>query len=451
MGPVAYCLPIYSHTLKGSLVIQLGHRRYTEIWQLFVIVFIWGALHQEFVHAETTIFPSAFGSGRYDSNIFLRPPSLLPPGAQNSDFVGAVGGNVQLLHKSRDLDASLSAGGDFNSYALNSELNFVTARVNGYAVLDRWVERFAKGLRLIVSESFLYTPETPGFLVGDPKAPVAAAPVAGDAFFRGVQNFRANTFSNSTSVKASYPLARSLAVRGDYSFLTRRFGGIPLGTTGGVVFFNSTVHTWSAGPEFALTPVDSIALLFRQALLDQDRTTGGSGGTRETNVQTISVDYTRVMPNWRFELVGGAVLIEPASEWFPIGSVSISNNPERSTVVRLNLSRRAAPSFFLQPGALISNVAQVVLTHRFSDRLTLRGNVGYAFNQLVVDTSKTIQNVTAGAGLNYELTRTIAVDLFYTYTHIDNEFITPGFQVSRNLVGFSLTAQWKDLGIKLGE
>jgi len=430
-------------------VILLGQGKCAEIWQPFVFaivtVLLGGVLQPAFVRAETTIIPSAFGAGRYDSNIFLRPPSRLPPGQQISDFVGTVGGDAQLLHKSREIDASLSLGGDFNAYALNTNLNFVTARVGGYVILDRWVERLAKGARLTVSEKFLYTPETPGFLAADPQAPVA-----GDAFFRGVQNFRANTFSNSTSVKASYPLARSLAVRGDYSFLTRRFGRIPLGTTGGIIFFNSTVHTWSAGPEFKLTPVDSIALLFRQALLDQDRTTG-SGGTRETNTQALSAEYTRVMPNWRFELVGGAVLIEPASEWFPIGRMEISNNPERSTVVTLRLSRQAAPSFFLQPGALISNVGQVGLTHRFSDRLTLQGNVGYAFNQLAIDTSKTFQNFTAGAGLNYKLTRAIAVDLFYSYTHIDNEFITPGFQVSRNQVGFSLTAQWKDLGIKLGE
>ena len=417
----------------------------TSLTVAIVALLVCGIWQPAFVHAETTIIPSAFGSGRYDSNIFLRPPSLLPAGTQLSDFAGTVGGDVQLLHKSREIDASLSVGGDFNAYVVNTNLDYFNARVKGYVTLDRWVERLAKGARLTVAENFLYTPETPGFLVGGPQAPVA-----GDAFFRGVQNFRANTYSNSTSVSASYPLARSLAVRGDYSFLTRRFGRITSGTTGTISFFDSTVHTWSAGPEFSLTPVDSIALLYRQALLDQENT-DGSGGRRETNTQSLTVDYTRVMPNWRFELAGGAVLIEPASQWFPIGKMAISNNPERATVVTLSLSRQAAPSFFLQPGALISNVVQVILTHPYSDRLTLRGNVGYAFNQLAIDTSKTIQNFTAGAGLNYKLTRTIAVDLFYSYTNIDNEFAAPAYQVSRNQVGFSLTAQWKDVGIKLGE
>jgi opacity protein-like surface antigen len=296
-----------------------------------------------------------------------------------------------------------------------------------------------------VSESFLYTPETPGFLAADPQAPVA-----GDAFFRGVQNFRANTFSNSTSVKASYPLARSLAVRGDYSFLTRRFGTVALGTTGGISFFDSTVHTYSAGPEFTLTPVDSIALLFRQALLFQDNTTG-SGGTIETNTQSLSANYSRVMPNWRFELAGGAVLIEPVSEWFPTGAMRISSDPSQRTTVALELSRAAAPSFFLQPGAMISNVGQVLLSHHLSDRLTLRGNVGYAYNQLAIDTSVTYQNLNAGAGLDYKLTRTISASLFYNYTYINNGFALPEYQVSRNQVGFSLTTQWKDPGIKLGE
>ena len=401
-----------------------------------VTVLIWGALQAAFVHAETTIIPSAFGSGSYNSNIFLAPPSILPPGQQISDFVGTVGGDAQLLHKSRDVEASLNAGGDFNMYALNTGLNYVTARVNGYVILDRWVERLAKGAQLTVTERFHYTPEAPGFLTG------AKGPVTDDPFLRGIQTFRANTFSNTTGVNASYPLLKALSLLGSYTFSIRRVGSIFVTTTRGSTFFDTTVHDWSVGPQHQLTPVDSIALLFRQGLLTQEISTG-SGSTIETNTQSLSVNYTRVMPNWKFELVGGAVLVDPVSEWFPIGRMRISNNPEQSTTVALTLSRQATPSFFLVSGAQISNVGQVEITHLLSERLTLGGSVSYAYNFLTIDESLTYQNLSAGAGINYQLTRTIAVDLFYSYTDINIKYSTPGFQVSRNQVGFSLTVQWK--------
>jgi hypothetical protein len=446
VGPVAYgSLPISSHTLTGSLVILLGHRRCAGIRQQFglaiVTALVWGALQPAFVRAETTIIPSAFGSGRYDSNIFLAPASRLAPGTQPSDFAGTVGGYAQLLHRSRDVEGSLTAGGDFNFYAVNTDRNFTRVRVNGYVILDRWVERLAKGAKLTVTEFFRYTPETPGFLTGAPD----------DPFLRGIQTFRANTFLNTTSVNASYPLFKALAVLGSYTFSTRRVPSSQTPTTTGVNFFDSFLNTWSAGPQYQLTPVDSIALLYRQGLLDQERSGGSGVRTIETNTQSILIDYTRVMPNWRFELAGGAVLVEPASEWFGIGRIRISNNPERATTVELSLSRQAAPSFFNIPGAVISNVGQVTLNHRLSERLSLRGSVRYAYNQQAINTSVTFENLNARAGLDYKLTRNIVASLFYTYTYINNGFALPEYQVSRNQVGFSMTAQWKDVGIQLEE
>jgi hypothetical protein len=406
---------------------------------------VWGTFEPGFVRAETTIIPSAFGSGRYDSNIFLAPASRLAPGTQRSDFAGTVGAYAQLLHRSRDVEGSLTAGGDFNFYALNTDRNFTRVRVNGYVILDRWVERLAKGARLTVTEFFRYTPETPGFLTGAPDQPTD------DPFLRGIQTFRANTFLNTTGVNASYPLFKQLALLGSYTFSTRRVPSTQTPTTTGVSFFDSNLHFWSVGPELKLTPVDSIALLYRQGLLDQERSGGGGVRTIETNTQSLSIDYTRVMPNWRFELAGGAVLVEPVSEWFPIGRMAIRNNPERATTVALSVSRQAAPSFFSIPGAVISNVGQVTLNHRLSERLSLRGGVSYAYNQQAINTSVTFENLNARAGLDYKLTRNIVASLFYTYTYINNEFVIPDYQVSRNQVGFSMTAQWKDVGIQLEE
>ena len=395
-----------------------------------------GPFQPAFVQAETTFIPSAYGSGRYDTNIFNVPASRLPPGQDTDDFAGTVGGEAGLVHKSQDVDADLSAGGDFNVYAQNTGLNFVTVRARGSARLDRWVDRMlgSKGARLGVTQRFQYTPEAPGFLTG------AGGEIVDDPFFQGIQTIRANTFSNTTGVKAFYPLYRALGLEGGYSFATRRFGSILALTTGGIQVFDSTVHTWSLGPRYQLTPVDSVAFLYSWNRLNQS---GSTIGERRTTYQGLGMSYTREMQNWRFDVEAGTVLIEPASKWFPTGLVRLSYQPTRSIMVQLSGSRRAAPSFFLLSGAMLSNTGRLETRYLLSPRLSVAANARYSLSQPSTDASRTAQFVSVGPALTYALTKQVSVDLFYLYTFTDNAFITPSFTLSRNQVGFTLSGRWQ--------
>jgi opacity protein-like surface antigen len=339
------------------------------------------------------------------------------------------------LHKSRDLEASLTGGADLNAYAYTKGLNFLTTRLDGYAILDSWVDQLAKGAQLRVDERFRYTPESPGFLTG------AQGSAAGDPFLRGIQGFRANTYTNTVRADGSYPVVRGLALQGRYSFSIYRVGSVLTATTTGAAFFDTTVNTWSVGPRYDLTPVDSISLSFQQSLINQTRSGGGTQDIN-TNTQALLANYTKVMPDWKFDLVGGVTLIEPASKALPTASITISTNPERSTIVQFDLSRQASPSFYIQSGVLISNVGQLQVTHLLSERLSLRGSTNYGYNETVPDALAKFTNFTVSMGLNYKLTRTMAVDLFY----IHNDFKTdsPGltYTILRNVVGFALNAQW---------
>jgi opacity protein-like surface antigen len=76
--------------------------------------------------------------------------------------------------------------------------------------------------------------------------------------------------------------------------------------------------------------------------------------------------------------------------------------------------------------------------------LTLRGSVGYGFNEnFATQANTTFTNLTFNTGLNYKLTRTMALDLYYDF----NDFTTdsPGlsYTFSRNVVGIALTAQFR--------
>ena len=265
--------------------------------------------------------------------------------------------------------------------------------------------------------------------------------VVEDPFLRGIQGFRANTYSNTASVNGSYPLFRDLALDGGYSFSIRKTGSILAATSTGATFFNTNSQNWSVGPRYILTREDSLAFSYEQTLLTQTASTAG-GQTIDTNLQSLSAIYARVMPGWSFRVAGGATLVEPASLAYPTAKIRISTDPERVTHVQLELSRQAAPSYYITAGALISNVGQVSIVHELSRRLSLQGNLSYAFNETVPSKTAKFTSFAAGVGLNYKLTKTMALDFSYNYYDFRTETAGLNYEILRNVVGFSLSAQW---------
>ncbi|UVT16961.1 MAG: outer membrane beta-barrel protein [Nitrospira sp.] len=402
-----------------------------------ILILGYSALQIAEVHAETTIVPSASVAGRYDTNIFNRPALILPAGTKLEDFVTTVGGAAQILHDTRDIEAKIKIGGDFNTYVENTNLNFFNATLNGYVSLDRWVDQYVRGAKLRVIENFRYTPESPGFVTG-----VRQIVPQDPTFFQGVQGFRANTFINTTSVNGSYPVSRDLAVEGGYTFALRRVGTIAGGDTPGVSFFDTNSHTWYGGPRYRLTRNDSIAAVYRQSYILQSRSDGGRSFS--TTLVTLAGDYTKEFQEWNVTVEGGVTFVEPAGRSLPSGSITVTTQPERDTVLNVTLSREARPSIFLQGGAVISNLARAGISHRIYERLTLDGSAAYGFSQFFPDTSNsTFQNFTGSAGLSYKVTRNITGDISYRFTNIKSDGSAVEYQFSRHVFGFFLTAEWK--------
>jgi len=147
---------------------------------------------------------------------------------------------------------------------------------------------------------------------------------------------------------------------------------------------------------------------------------------------------------------GGITLVEPAGRTFPSGSIRVRTKPERDTVLTLILAREAAPSFFLQGGARINHRAQVSISHRVYERLSIGGSGGYAFSQFFPNTDSTFQIITGGSRLEYKLTRNITGAFSYVFTHIDSDTTALEYQVSRHQVAFMLTVFFETLGESLG-
>jgi len=419
----------------------LSGRRYVENSRLLKLVgtavFVCGVFQVGAGYAQTTVIPSAYVSGYYDTNIWSRPAGFLPVGTRLDDFVTTVGGAVELLHETRDIDTRMKVGGDFNAYVENTGLNYFNAKLNGTIGLDRWVDQYVRGAKLRISENFRYTPQSPGFVTG-----VRQTIAQDNTFFTGLQAFRANTFINTTAVTGSYPISRDLALEGGYTFGLRKFGSILGGEAGGVRFFNTTSNTWFGGPRYQLSKNDSIAALYRQSFILQSRSDGGRSFA--TNLITLAGNYEKKFQEWEFKAEAGVTFVEPAGGAFPTGSLTVSTQVERDTVLRATLFREARPSVFLVGGAVLSNVAQAGVSHRIYERLTLDGDAAFGYNQFFPHTTNTtFQNFTGSTRLAYKVTRDITADISYSFQAVKSNATSIQYQFSRHVVGFFLSAEWK--------
>lgn len=404
------------------------------VWVTFLSGLFVGAMQPALVCAETKIIPLATLTGRFDSNIWNRPAELLDPGLQREDFLTIVGGGGQVVHNSRDIEASLTAIGTFNAYVENTDRNFFATNINGSVGLDRWVDQYVRGARLRIIESLRYSPDPPALLGG-----VRAAIEEDDIFFRGINGFRSNQIINTTGIEGKYPVSRDLALEGGYTFGIRQFGRIQGGQD--VLesnLFNTMTHTWFGGTRYQLTRNDSVAAIYRQTFFTQTRSATG-GRTISTNLISLAGEYAKEFQEWSFAVQGGVTFAEPVGRTFPSGSFQARTRLDRDTVATLTLSRAGRPIGFLQGGAMISNLAKVGISHRIYERLTVNGSVGYTLNELFPNTDSSFKFLTASSGLSYKVTRTVTAQVLYLFRNIDVDRPELQYEVSRHQVGLTLS------------
>ncbi len=434
----------YRPFLKGILVIhqQVWCGRGVEFRRLlrFVVaaVLIWGELPAVSVYAETQIVPWGSVRERYDSNIWRRPKELLRDAQGNApqlyDFVTTVKGGLDLKYESRDIEADLRVGGDYNKFVYNSGLDFYGALLSGSIGLDRWVDQYVRGANLRITESFSYSPEQS-----------LSRSTGGEDFEGGLLTFRRSRLLNTTAFLGSYPLSRDLSLEGGYLFgLRRQTSRTEGGDVAGASFFNTMTHTWHGGPRYNLTKNDSVAALYRQTFFTQERAEGGR--TFSTNIISLEGDYTKVFPEWTFTVRGGVTFVEPVGRSLPSGSIRVTTKPERDTVLALMLAREARPSFFLQGGARIAHIARATISHRFYERLSVHGRAQYVLSDFFPNTDSQFQSFIGTSRLEYMLTRNIRGEVFYTFTHLNSDTTALEYQVSRHQVGVMLSVLFDSLG-----
>ena len=386
------------------------------------------------IHAETHYIPAINFSERYDSNVFYTAKEFVPPDAQQWDLVSTLSTALKVVNKSRVGDTEATASVNGNIYAYNTNLSYVSTFLNASSDLTNWVHELLPGAKLRLSDQFLYTPEQPAFVTGG-KIP------ENDVFYRGIQGYRTNILSNVLSGDAEYSISRSLGLRTVYTYSIWRTGSTFV-TGSPFVFFNTTAHNVSAGPTYQFDNGDTLFLRYNYMASEAVPATGFVGAPFTFTAHSIQPEYmSTIVRGWRATISGGVTLVEEAqNRTFFSGRFSLTNDFDRRTRASISVSRQAAPAYFGTGGAMISNVAQIYLSHNISRVITLTVSGNYAHNETTTAPTFRIETTFGSAVLDYNVTRSTKISLsqeygYYSFTG------TPTFD--RYATTLMLTTEWK--------
>ena len=375
------------------------------------------------VGAQTTVTPSVSLSERYDSNVWYAPRGAVPPTKKAWDYVTTAEAMVDVVDKSRFADSLLRAGVNGNAFVYNSDLAFYSTTVYATSDMTRGVSELVRGLQLRISDSFRYTPESPAFLTGGQPAGTS------DIYFRGIQGYRANTYSNVLSVNSDYSLSRSFSLTTNYSYSMFRRGSInaTVASTIPVSYFNNRQHSADIGPTYTFDGGDT--LFFKYNYTIGETKPEGPGATTNYVFQTIAPEYVTkaVVPGWTLSISGGATLVEQAgaSRVFMSGKLGLATDYDRRTHVEMWVSREAIPSYFQTSSAMISNVARFYVSYDVSRLLRLKAGANYAYGETAPVKTFAYRTVYGSVALDYSLTQSTTLSLSHEYTYYERTGVLP--------------------------
>src|SRR2546425_10724104 len=375
-------------------------------------------------HGETKLVPSLAVSERYDSNVFF------VPGGHLEDYVTNISPQVKVDHKGRLIDGTVQGGAIGEVYVKNPRLNYIAPNGGVTLNLDNAVAQLVRGTGLKVSDTFYYTPQPPAFV-----APGTGSQVS-EAFVRGIQAARANSFTNAGSAIGSYALSPRVDLQATYMHQRIHCGTAFASPTTGR-FFNTTFQTATAGPQFKISPLDTLTLTYRYQKTDFSQ---GSGGGFHTHGGITG--WTRFFtPTLKANVEAGMTVIEPSNSVQYQGTASLEGKFQ-NTDASLSYSRGVYPSFFISGLPLLSQVVTATVSHRLTALLTGTVNGNYAKNESVPPGRLAYESYWVTVGLNYTVSRNLNAALSYTNSEYKQHFTGLSTRFDRNMVMVMLTAEW---------
>jgi hypothetical protein len=346
------------------------------------------------------------------------------------------------------VEGNAQVGAAVLKYAKNSDLDTVAADGSLNLNLNQVVKRIVPRAGLTVTDSILFTPEVQAFQTpATTVQPLAPAPggLFPDAFARGIQPTRANFFSNSGSITGSYALSPTVNAQATYVNQFSRFGKSFGAVTGGGSFFNTTSQSVYVGPNWRVSPLDSLNLSYQYSRSEFD-SGGGFGSGFATHGGSVGWGRT-LLPTYTTNLSVGVSGIEGSNTLAYTGNASISGQLRPTTFASLSYSRDLTPSFITAGLPLGGQVVTASVSQGLTTLLSATGSANYARNEsAAVGTTATgvllFQSYGASLGLNYSITRLLTASLSANYAEFKQSFLGTKTTVNKEGVVLTLTAAW---------
>lgn len=380
----------------------------------------------------TRLTPSIRIAERYDSNVFF------VRGANLQDYVTTVSPNLKVEHKNQWVEGFVSGGATTEIFVNNPGLNYVGGTGTVNLNLDRAMSALVPGLGLRVLDSMSYTPQPPAF----------AAPTGGnqisEAFVQGLQARRANSFTNTGKVEASYYFSEYMGLISTYIDRRIRFGR-PIATpSGGVTageFINTNFQTLTSGLVGTPSPADTISLVYqyqKAAFPDLGR------GARGFSTQGAMASWSRLITSTLQATVeGGFNVISSSNDVNPIGAASLQWNGQYTTV-SISYSRAVSPSILSVATPLLSQAVTGTVTRHMTESFSLSLSGSYAVNRSVPDSSLIrFTSYLVTPSLEYKIGPVLTATLSYTHSEFQRNFSGVSTDFNRNMVMLALSAAWE--------
>lgn len=381
------------------------------------------------VQSETKVIPALTVAERYDSNVFFIK------GKNLDDYVTTLTPQLRVDHAGRLITGSLVAGVTGETYVKNPGFNYIAPNGALNLNLDNLIGQLDRRAKLKVSDSFMFTPKPLAFL-----GPSAGGTVP-DTFVRGVQASRANSRTNMATATGTYTLTPWVALQGNYTNSMLRFGSVLVQPNVGS-FFSTNLQSYSIGPQFQVTPLDTVSLNYQGSRADYSR----PGNVNSNfNTQGGTLAWSRIFTHTlTANGSGGFTVIGSGANTTLtyIADASLQWKHEHG-VVSVRYSRSVFPSFFVVAVPLLSQVVTVSGTYGISNNLSAIGSVNYAKNESTRgQVALSFESYSGSFSFNYAITRSITAIASYTRYQFNQSFIGIETDYNRNVVTLSLRGEW---------
>ena len=389
------------------------------------------------------IVPSLCLSERYDTNVFYRPPT---PGLDRADFVTTVNPVLLLRYRGDYASGVLNMGGFAETYARNSDLNYLGTRDTLSLNLDNSIRRVIPNASLRIDEYLTYTPLPPGFI----------SPTAGtspndpgnlqNVYAQGFMASRTDTLINNATVSTSYATTASTSLNASYSYAIIRFGSGA--STQGLTLFNTTTQTAGVGGSAGLSEVDTLNVRYTYTQTEFTPNASSSSNISTTFIaNSATMGWSRIhTPYLRTELGGGGILINPGIATYAANAALVMNSLSNSATI--SYARSALPNFSSVGGTgggiLIGDVFSLSAVQRIDRQWQLAESVSYAHTSGSGGIDPvTYDSFAAGGDIQYWVTSVWATSLSYSYSKFINEVGSANTDFDRQVIMLSVRATWE--------